>query len=211
MRAFPRDVGIHAFSGCLSEIVTSASANDSDAAAQGRPARDEVNGTLDNPAHLLDQLISRDPPARLPSDLLPSAFEERGPAPPTQRLAELCVVAEATMGIQGKMCAVDRYIMLQELPQEAKVASYPGVAGSPEQAMVNDEQIGSPGDGLADGGFAGVHSCGELVNRVFLGDLQAVVGVFPILKTSRLEEPVTFVDEVAQEYRAGCIGDPLAG
>src|SRR3954454_12008897 len=75
------------------------------------------------------------------SDPLAFRLEKRFGLLEAKRNSELAVVAEMRMDVEGKMSAVERQIVAQNLVEHAAAPARDRLQAGPEQPVMNDEEI----------------------------------------------------------------------
>jgi hypothetical protein len=130
----------------------------------------------------------------------------------SERGGELGVVAELRVGIEREVGAVDGEVVFEEEFEEGVAFAGPGMGGAPEEAVVNDEEIGAGGDGFLDGGGGGVDGGGDFGDGAVVLNLEAVDGAGVIGEFGGAEVAVAMGDDGMKRGgngggRGGCAGD----
>ena len=113
----------------------------------------------------------------------PAFLEEKGlEFLEAERGAQLRVVAQSRVGVQRQMRTVNGQIAFDEQCQQLAAPARPRHGRRPEQAVMDDEQIGPGGRRQLEGGEGAVHRGGDLGDRAGVFHLQAVDRAVPVVK-----------------------------
>jgi hypothetical protein len=121
--------------------------------------------------------------------------EERRELTKPEGAAKPGVVAKDRVGIQREVGAVDGEVAVEEKPELLVAGAGPGVGWGPEEAMVDDEQVGPGGDGASECGASGVDGGGDTRHVTIIVDLQAIGGAVIVVEPGDAEESVAVAGE----------------
>ena len=93
----------------------------------------------------------------------------------SQRGGDAGVVAERGMGVEREMGAVDGEVVFHQEPEEFAAFAGPWNGASPEESVVDDEEIGPGFDSFLHGGEGRVHRRGDAGDGTVVADLESVV------------------------------------
>ena len=109
--------------------------------------------------------------------------------------AKTGIVAEFGVGIEREVGAVDGEVAVEEEAELLIAGADPGVGRGPEEAMVDDEEVGPGGGGVSECGAGGVDGGGDTRHVSVILDLQAVGGAVPVLESGDAEESIAVAGE----------------
>src|SRR6266571_3585671 len=198
MRPFARDEGVHSFLRRPFQFLARAAAHHADAPAKLRSAGQQLDLAADGPPQPFDQVGAREPRVRLEAKALVFREKERTKPLQTQRGAEEGVVAEPGMRIEREVRTIDREVVVQQTAEQLVVRPRPGMRPAPEQAVMDDQEVGARVDGEADRRQTRVHRGGDPRDRAPVLDLQSVDGALVIVELARAQEAVAVADDFKQ-------------
>jgi len=116
-----------------------------------------------------------------------------------ERLGNLGVVTECGMHIQRQVAAIDGESGIERGFDFLEDGAGPGLKAGPEHAVVDDEQIGTCGDGFFNHGQGRVHGGNDLGDFAFaVFELEAIEGVGVVGDLGDAEFGVEVGDEVGE-------------
>jgi len=187
--------GIHACGGGEFQIIARPASNDANPPTNLFSARKQFGFRAGGAAEARGQFGAGNRGARLQADRLAVTLEERFQIAQAQCGAELGVVAEAGMRVEGKVRAIDRKVVFQQQLQQVVALTRPRVRRRPEQSVVHDQQIRPRRDGEPHRGEAGVHGGGNARDPAAVLHLQAVHRAGIIAEGGRAEDFVAVTDD----------------
>jgi hypothetical protein len=190
VRAFAGDEGVHAFLRRQFELGAGAACHHADATACGRAAGQQFDRVPQNPGEALDQCVARFACAGLESEPRAAVEEEWFEPAKAEGGAEPGVVAELRMRVERQVGAVEGEIGAEQELHLSEPDPGPGLRGIPEEAVVDQEQVGPNGGGAADGGEAGIDGGGDARDGALVFDLQSIYGAVPILEATGLQQAI---------------------
>ena len=143
MRAFAGDERIHALAGGELEAGARTAGDNADAAAGRRATGEEFRRSTEGLSEAVGEFRAGQGGVGLEADELAFLEEKRLEPPESQSRGESCIVPETRMGIERQMGAVNGEIVFSEALEEFPASAGPRMAGAPEKAVVNHQQIGS--------------------------------------------------------------------
>lgn len=128
-----------------------------------------------------------------------------------QGAGELGVVAELGMGIERKMGAVNGEVVFEEEFEELVTLAGPGMGGTPEETVMDDEEIGAGVNGFADGGDGGIDGGGDFGDGAVVLDLESVDRTGVVGKLLSLQSALAMADDGGERSGGGFHGGDLSG
>ena len=113
-------------------------------------------------------------------------------------LGEEGVIAEVGVGVEGEVDAEYGKVVFDSEAKFSVERAGDGAEATPEESVVNDEEVGFAFDGGLDGGFAGIYCGCDFVNLPLVFDLEAVEGVGVVGEFGDFEEAFEVGAEVRQ-------------
>ena len=95
------------------------------------------------------------------------------------------------MRVQRQVRTVNREVILDQQPEQFIAFRRPGMAGTPEQPVMHDQQFGPGRSGQLHGRQTGVHRRGDSLHRAAIFHLQPVDRPFPVTELIRAQQPIT--------------------
>ena len=135
--------------------------HDADPAALGRSSRQQKRRAAQGCSEPGLRLGAPDSLLGLHSDRGPFLEVERPETAEPQGFGEEDIVAESRMGIQRQMSAIDGQIAVEQSFEQKILRARPRMGGSPEKAVMDDQQIGPGTDGFADRRERGIDRGGD--------------------------------------------------
>src|SRR5262245_29339329 len=102
------------------------------------------------------------------------------------------------MSVEWKVGTVNSQIVVQQQPQHFIAFTWPRMACIPEQAMMDDEQIGLGVHGHLNGGEAAIDRCGQARDATSIFHLEAIAGAVIILELILPQQPVAVLGDRSQ-------------
>lgn len=195
VRTLAGDESVDAFARGDREIGAGATGDHADSTAGVGSAGEQFHGMIEGVSEAVHEIGAADPGARLKAEPGIALMEEGREFAESEGAAKQDVVAEFGMGIEGEMSAVDGEVSLEEQSELLVARAGPRMRGGPEEAVVDQEEIGASSGGGLEGGEGGVDGGGDAGDAVVVLDLEAVDGAVPVLELVDAEESVAVTDD----------------
>ena len=189
---FPGDEGVDSLGGRFLELGSGASGAYPDALASIGATREEAGRGAECRGEAGGQFKARDGFGELDldADMLVMVSEEGAPPAESEGLGESGCVSESGMGVEGQMLGVDGEIVLDEAADEFGARAGPGRGLSPEQAVVDDEQVATGLDSQPGDGERAIHGGADLADLAAVLELEPVLGAVPVAEAGRGQQRV---------------------
>ena len=199
--AFASDEGVHAFVGRFFQIAAGASSDDADATAGfGAAGNDEwfcAGGAMEAGG----EFGAGDANLSFEANGLAVIEEERAESFEAEGGAELGVIAEFAVRVEGKMRTIDGEVVPQQQLQQFVTLARPGMGCAPEESVMDNEEIGFGGDGELDRCERGIDRSGDVCDGTVVLNLEAVEGPVVVFYFGRVEEAIAVVHERLESFR----------
>jgi hypothetical protein len=204
--AFAGDEGVDAGLGDGGDFGACAAGHDADFPAGGGATRADMHAGAGGGGEALHEFIAADFGLDLRAVFGALGLHEIAAGFEAEGAGEDGVVAEGGMEIEGEVAAVNGESGIERGFDFLEDGAGPGLEAGPEHAVVDDEQIGTCGDGFFDHGQGGIHGGDDLGDFTFaVFELQAVEGVGVVGDLCDAQFGVEMGDEVG-EIHAGQFG-----
>jgi hypothetical protein len=124
--------------------------------------------------------------------------EEGFAAPQAQGIGQSGGIAEFGMAIQGEVLGVNGEVTLYQGSDQGGAATGPGNHRSPEETVMNEQQIASSPQGHVDHDRGSIDGSGDAAHPAIILELESIDGTVVVLEPIGLEPALKMIHQIGE-------------